>query len=221
LLSLHWTRALRPASLARSYLRCRRGFGTIAAAARPFAAAIDTIAARAGGSQFRQARPATDASALDVDAVIAHAPSLAGGDTLAVDHDLRDYAWLIERAGRRAGGRMLSALVRRGPTVLGWYVAHLDDEGGADVAQLAASRATIADVLDQLFHEAWRHGAVSVNGRVDGRFLQALSDKYCLFHRRGPWMLVRSRTPELLQAFLTGATSFSRLDGEWSLRFQS
>jgi hypothetical protein len=50
--------------------------------------------------------------------------------------------------------------------------------------------------------------------------MQVLSDKYCLFHRRGPWLLVRARRPELLTAFQTGRAAFSLIDGEWSLRFQ-
>jgi hypothetical protein len=70
-----------------------------------------------------------------------------------------------------------------------------------------------------MFYDAWARGAFVVHGRLDPRFMQTLSDKYCLFHRRGPWMLINARQPELLQSFYTGAAGFSRLDGEWSFRF--
>ena len=50
--------------------------------------------------------------------------------------------------------------------------------------------------------------------------MQALSDKYCLFHRRGPWVLIKANQPELLHSLESGATCLSRFDGEWSLRLQ-
>jgi hypothetical protein len=140
---------------------------------------------------------------------------------LRVDYDEPTLQWLLDRAANRTvGGRLLGAVVKNGAAVLGWYIAHLDRDGTADVAQLAARPDSIHDVLDHLFYQAWRQGAISATGRLDARFMQALSDKYCFFHRRGPWVLIRAKRPELLHAFDTGTTSFSRLDGEWSLRYQ-
>lgn len=222
LLSLYWTRPLRPARMAMSYLRERRGFAPIAAAGRPFASVADTLAVRLPGSQFRQVAPAAAAEALCARAVVAHAPELCGAAALRVEYDDHTFQWLLDRAaGQTPDGRLLSAVVKNGSTILGWYIAHLDRDGGADVAQLMASRSSIDEVLDHLFYHAWQQGAVSVTGRMEPRFMQALSDKYCLFHRRGPWVLIKAKRPELLHAFQTGATSFSRFDGEWSLRYQS
>ena len=51
------------------------------------------------------------------------------------------------------------------------------------------------------------------------RDVQALTDRYCLLHRRGPWVLVNARHPELLRPFETGEASFTRFDGEWCLGF--
>jgi hypothetical protein len=103
--------------------------------------------------------------------------------------------------------------------VAGWYICHLDGTGQAEVVQLAATASSIGTVLDHLFHNAWRQGATAVRGRLDARFTQALSDRYCLFHRRGPWVLIKANRPELLSSFHTGNSAFSRMDGEWSLRF--
>jgi hypothetical protein len=103
--------------------------------------------------------------------------------------------------------------------VLGWYIGRLGDDGVVETLQLAATPASVGDVLDQLFHRAWRHGAVAVTGRLEPRFLQALSDRYCVFHRRGPWVLFHSTRPRLVEAFHAGEACLSRLDGEWSLRF--
>ena len=100
-------------------------------------------------------------------------------------------------------------------------VAPVDVQMGdePDRSFAAHEHATRREVLDHLFYHAWRQGAVAVTGRLDPRFMQALSDKYCLLHRRGPWVLVKANKPELVRAFETGTAWFSRLDGEWSLRF--
>jgi hypothetical protein len=51
------------------------------------------------------------------------------------------------------------------------------------------------------------------------RFLRALADKDCLFHRRGPWVLLKARERELLQPLDSGDAFFSRFDGEWCLGY--
>jgi hypothetical protein len=134
-------------------------------------------------------------------------------------YDERECQWLLDRSRQRWGGRALNALVKNGSQVLGWYIAHLTPGGVVDVAQLKASPATIHALLDHLFYDAWRNGGVTVTGRLEPRFMQALSDKYCVFHRRGPWVLIKANKPELLNALDSGAACFSRFDGEWSLRF--
>jgi len=217
---MYWTRALRPAEVGLSFLRERPGFAPLATALQPLAMAADGLAARLPASQFRQQPPATSAEPLFAQTVVAHASQVCGDTSLRVDYDEQTFQRLLDRtAHRRPGGRALHAVVKSGATILGWYVAHLDAAGAVEVAQIAANTKTIADVLDQLFHAAWREGAVSVTGRLDPHFLQALSDKYCLFHRRGPWVLIKANTPELLRALESGNTSLSRFDGEWSLRF--
>jgi hypothetical protein len=220
LLSIYWTRPLRPARLAMSCLRQRPGFAACAAAGSPLASVADSVAARLPGSHFRLVKPAVAAEHLCARTVVAQTPEFCG-PALRVEYDERVVQWLLDRAATRtSGGRVLNAVVKNGSTIAGWYIAHLDRDGVADVAQLAASPSSIDAVLDHLFYHAWRAGAVSVTGRLDARFMQALSDKYCLFHRRGPWVLVKANTPELLHSLQSGATCFSRFDGEWSLRFQ-
>jgi len=216
LLSLYWTRALRPAQLGLSFAGGRRALAPLAAIGTPFAALADALAVRAPGSQFRLAPPLTTAEPLFAQTVVTHTPEFCG-DALRVEYDEQAFQRLLDRTTRR--GRLLNAVVKNGASVLGWYIAHVDATGAAEVAQLAATAATIHDVLRHLFHHAWREGAVSVTGRLDPRFMQPLSDQYCLFHRRGPWVLIKANQPELQRALDSGATCLSRFDGEWSLRF--
>ena len=220
LLSLHWTRPLRPARLALSFLRNRPAFAPLAAVAGPFASIADGLAARVPSSQFRQRPPRAESADLRSSAVLSHEQEFAGTGAIRVEYDEPGLAWLLARAVKReAGGALKTAIVRGDDRLLGWYIWHLDPNGTADVLHIAATPASIHDVLDRLFYDAWQAGAVAVAGRLEPRFLQALSDKYCLLHRRGPWTLVHTRCPDLLRAFWTGNVSFSRLDGEWCLAF--
>jgi hypothetical protein len=217
--SLYWTRPLRPARLAISLARQRRTLAPLAIAASPLATAIDLLAARMPGGHFRQSEPRVQAEELSAKTVVAYAQDLYRDETLWVEYDDRTFQWLLDRATqRRSGGRLLKAAFRRKLNVVGWYVCHLDPAGQAEVVHLAATASSINDVLDHLFYHAWRNGAVAVNGRLDPRFMQVLSDKYCLFHRRGPWVLINARRPELLASFHTGKAALSPLDGEWALR---
>ena len=220
LLSMYWTRALRPAQLGLSCVRRGRGLTMIAKASQPLAIAADALAARMPVSHFRQRRPSAAAEPMFAQTVVAHANETCGDGPLRVEYDEQTFQRLIDRTARRsAGGHALNAVVKDGATVLGWYIAHIDAAGNAEVAQIAASARTIHAVLDHLFYSAWRDGAVSVGGRLDPRFTQALSDKYCWFHRRGPWVLIKAHAPDLLRAIESGNTCLSRFDGEWSLRF--
>jgi hypothetical protein len=75
-------------------------------------------------------------------------------------------------------------------------------------------------VLDHLLHETWLAGITAVKGRLDPALAQVCSDRYCLFTRRGPWLVVHAREPELAQMFHRGEALFSPLDGEFTARFR-
>jgi hypothetical protein len=218
--SLHWTRPLRPARLALSLLRSRGPLAPWAAMAGPLARVVDALAARISPSHFHQSPPRVSAEELSEETVLAYLPEFGGVESLRVDYDAGTLRWVLERAQQRCGGgRLQKIAVRNERTILGWYVYRLDADGVADVLQIAARPSSIHDVLDHLFWQAWRQGALAATGRLEPRFVQAFSDKYCLFHRRGPWMLVASKNPALVQPFLRGDAFMSRLEGEWCLRF--
>jgi hypothetical protein len=220
LLSLHWTRPLRPARLALSLMRNRRALAPFAMAAAPLAAVADLAVTQLPSSQFRQ--PRTDSSSPEMDSaeMLAEERRFLGTAALRVEHDEPAFSWLLKRAAK-SSGTLHTTVVSRGGRLEGWAVWHLDRNGTAEVLQLAATEQSIDRVLGQLFYETWKAGAVAAAGRLDPQFVQALSDRYCLFHRRGPWTLVHARRPELLQPFWTGTASFARLDGEWPLAFSA
>ena len=208
------------AGLVRSWLRNRRPLTPLAALTAPLMALADTIAVRTASSPFSTPAPRGVADDLSEETFLQHWPRLAGPGSLRADYDDRALRWLMECARqRKVGGRLQATVIQHEGTILGWYIYHLNRDGGADVLQIAATASSIQDVLDHLFHQAARQRAVAVTGRLEPRFLQALSDNYCFFHRRGPWMLVHSRRPELVRCFENENAFLSRLDGEWSLGF--
>jgi hypothetical protein len=107
----NWTRPLRPARLAMSFLRERPGLAPFAVAARPFTSALDTLATRVPGSHFRQIACADGAEEVCADAMAACAPDLHGDGRLRVEYDARTVEWLLDRAGNRRG-RVLKAAFR-------------------------------------------------------------------------------------------------------------
>jgi hypothetical protein len=150
--------------------------------------------------------------------VLAYLPEFLRAGALHVEYDERTLRWVLARVRqRRPDDIFRAAVIRNGQRTIGWYIFHIDPSRMANVLQVVANPATIGEVLDHLFFEAAAQGAVAVSGRLEPAFLQALSDKYCVLHRRGPWVLLNSRRAELVHSFQSGDAMFSRLDGEWSL----
>jgi hypothetical protein len=219
LMNLSWTRVLRPAGFLRSHARQRRGLAAIAALSRPLTSGIDAVASRLPTALLRRCQATGREGELSARTAVAQLPLLAGPSTLRVEYDCRMFQWLLERAATQSGNdRLLTGMVWAGREVAGWYIAHLRRDGVADVAQIAASPSSVRDVIDHLFARAWEAGAVAVTGRLEPRFMDALADRYALFHR-GPWTVIRATRPEILGAFESGAVAFSSFDGEWPLRF--
>jgi hypothetical protein len=218
--SLYWTRPLRPGRLALSLLRDRPRLVPLAVAAKPLARLVDEIATRVPQNHLFEL--GSDLSAGDdlIESVLTCLPTLVGARSLRVDYDAPTFRWLLERARQKKGsGSLHAAVVKDGDRIVGWYVYHLERDQIATVLQVAAETDAVRTVLDQLFWQAGHHGAIAVTGRAEPRYLQDLSESYCLFHRRGPWVLLNARQQALLRSFETGDAWFSRLDGEWCLGF--
>jgi hypothetical protein len=217
--SIYWTRPLRPARLALSFLRKRHALAPLAAVAGPPSFLVDALAVRMPRSLFFQPHPGDAAEDLRAETVLPRMAEFAP-DLLRVEYDDCTFEWLLKRASERRGDGVLhKTVVRNGETIRGWYLYHLDQRGAANVLQIAVKPSSVREVLDCLFHDAWQHGATVVTGRLEPRLLEALSDKLCFFNRRGSWMLVNAKRRELLRAFQDGDAFFSRFDGEWCLGF--
>lgn len=218
-LSMHWTRVLRPAGFAASFLRARRRCRPLARVLASCAPTADRLVARMRRTPFHQPPTFSPPEEITAAIVVAHQEEFCHPSAFRVDHDERSLQWLLDRAARASvDHHPVTGVVTGGGRVRGWYIAALNREGLCDVVHLAAVRTAPREVLEAVFQHAWRRGAVAVSGRADVRLMSALSDANCVFHQRGHWMLVNTSSADMLRAFESGSVCFARLDGEWALR---
>src|SRR5207302_6990008 len=72
----------------------------------------------------------------------------------------------------------------------------------------------ITELLNHLFDHARRRGAAALHGRMEPRFMQALSDRYSIFHDRASSILFHARNPAAKAALLAGDGFLTRRSEE-------
>ncbi len=208
--SLHWIRLLRPAQ---GLLGLARGrWRKLSAMAAPFAAMLD--ACLPGRSRAPYAVEPLDAAALR------GALGELRQYTLKPDYDPDSLEWLLAQArAKRRHGELQACLAReRGGRIAGWFLYYLNG-GVSQVLQLGARRGCLEPMLEQLSHHARERGARALEGRMDPGLAPALQGRRVLLQNRGIWTLLHAREQALLVPFLRGDAFFSRLEGEWWMRF--
>jgi len=116
-------------------------------------------------------------------------------------------------------GRLFKVVVKdNSGQIAGWFIYNIEPTGYSHVAQIAANEKTIVNVLQQLFHHAQRHGAVSLNGRVPPKFLREFSrEGKCDIHCHAQVALIHSKNPEIMRAFERGEAFLTDFEGEGCL----
>ncbi len=220
---IHWTCVLRPACFLNWRLGQRELLRPMARLAGPLCGALDSallrLPRRPGpppAPPSLQAEPASPESLLEC------AGALWDNGRLRPQYELRSLRWLMNRASFPGSGGSLHGVVLRngGAEIAGWYLYYLSRGRLGEVLQMGARRASAGDVLEHLCHHAFQQGASALRGRLEHSFLGDLLEHKGF--QLGPrfWMLVHSRHQALLEATHRGEQALSRLDGEWSLRFQ-
>lgn len=216
LYGLQWQRPLRPAQWALQML-ARRSLGAVSLVGAPVAALADAYLA---GRAALGRRATLREEPLDTEGLLAALDELAAGVALRPQYDHRSLGWLLGQArAKRRHGELQSTLLRgTDGQVAGWFLYYLS-RGTSRVLQLHARKGSEAAVLEGLLHHAWRCGAAAIEGRMEPRFALALSERRCIFRGRGVHALIHARDPAVLAALECGDAFFSRLEGEWWMRF--
>ena len=140
---------------------------------------------------------------------------------LQPQYDLDAFRWLLRQAAeKKMYGALRKAVLRdsRGE-IIGWYLYYLKPGQIGEVLQFGGRPKTIQKVLNHLFYDAWRQGAVALSGETEPRFAKDLAKARCEFALPGYGVLMQSKNPDLLNAVHRGNAFLSRLEGEWWARF--
>jgi hypothetical protein len=216
LYSLQWRRLLRP--LQSTLQRVTSPHGRAAALlAAPVAFLADAYAA-----YYRSLRrpSALTEEPLESATLLDGLNNLERRFALSPHYTLGALEWLLgEARAKRRHGDLQSRVLRDGNgAIAGWYLYYANG-GTSKVLQLHAREGAERAVLDHLFQDAWRRGSTAIEGRMEPRLARFLGERHCLFHSTSMYALIQARQPETLAALARGDAFFSRLEGEWWMRF--
>ena len=215
LYSLQWRRLLRPAQSALQ--RASSPHGRAAALlATPVALLADAYAAHYRA--LRRPSPLVEAP-LDATAMLDGLDRAARQVALSPQYDPASLAWLLGHArAKRRHGELQACILRDTRGVAGWFIYYLNG-AMSRVLQVHATEGAERAVLDHLFQHAWRRGAAAIEGRMEPRLASMLGQRHCLFLSTTVFALIHSGNADLLGALARGDAFFSRLEGEWWMRF--
>jgi hypothetical protein len=222
LYSMHWTRPLRPATLALSLLhRGRSRPQALHAMTRPISGLLDGVAARLRPNRFHRQDAQLSDEPLQPVQMLRHLPEAMSGNALQPVYDEAALTWLLDQANRktRHGAMRARAVVDTQRRLLGWFLYYWRRGGPAEVLQIAARHGHYDAVFRRLLRDAWRHGCTALRGRLDPHYAQELSDRHCWLRREGSFTLFHSRHADVCAALHRGDAFLSRLEGEWWMRF--
>lgn len=216
---LSWIRPIRPVRSALAYAAWRRpGLRPLAALGKPFAAAADACLTRLPPLRCR---PGLHEEDLDTAKLLAAFDELGQQFTLRPVYDYGSLDWLLgQLEAKRRHGSLQARLVRDdGGKVAGWFLYYLNS-GLSRVLQLTARKDTAGVVLEHLFRHAADRGATALEGRIEPRFTFDMGNRQCFFRSSAELTLLHARDPAIMASLMHGDAFFTRLEGEWWLRFQ-
>lgn len=209
---LEWLRVLRPAGLA-AHLAARR-LPPLRFLQVP-GAALDPLLARLGRLPPPLAAPGAEGADVAPEELAQVVPRAVEGFALRPEFDAPTLRWLLSHAARKEqhGAPLARIVTLGGGRPAGGYLAHLRPRGMLRVMQVFAAPQDAEAVVDDLLAQAWRLGAVAVAGRCQPELMETLQQRRCLF-RHGGFTMVRSRSPELMDAAVGGNAWLNGLAGE-------
>jgi len=218
--STHWMRPLRPARAALAMVESRAPSGTVVRALSPIARVADAMVTKAI-RRFRPAPPSGSRELLSEQMLLSCLTDAAHRCSMGPAYDAQSVSWMLERVRGHANHGPVRALVVRDDAnaIAGWFIYHARPTGTSEVLQMGAEPRQHRLVLDHLLDDAWQQDVELLSGRFEPAFGPQLSENGCLLYRRGYWTLVHAKQQDVCHALQRGDAFFSRLEGEWCLRF--
>lgn len=222
LYSMSWLRPLRPTQYAISLVEKKYSW---LALFRPVSRVIcrlsDAVLTRAF-KRYQITPPSLEAAEPDTETLRACITRVSATDLLRPEYDSQVFEWLMHRAADiTRPGKLQKVICRNSSGVVqGWYLYYLKPDGVSEVIQIKALKTAVEKVLDHLCLHAYSHGATAITGRLDHKFMQALSKNNCLINFGNQWFLMHARDPAILQAVYQGDAFITPLDGEWCTSFR-
>jgi len=220
--SVSWARPLRPSHYvvhAASSVMGPALSASLKFVAKPFCSLVDSVAGRF--RPFRQTASPLHGVELDAETLLQCMKEFRGHFSLSPEYDIHSLNSLLafmEKMHPRMDLRKVVVSDDR-QKVVGWYIYYVKSGAVAQVVQIGGERKFTKDVLDHLFHDAWKRGAIALHGVVRSDLMPDFWEKNCFFTCRSGWTLAHSSNPELLELLDRGDASLSRLDGEWCLDY--
>ena len=148
-------------------------------------------------------------------------PEVMHATALLPAYTATSIRWLLEQVAlkRDRGAVRGVALVDSRGMIAGWFIYLANRGGTGDVVQIVANDVSYPDVLAAMFHDARTQGVTALEGRASFGIAAALEPRFARVRRAGPWALVHSRRPEIIDAITSGDALLSRLEGEWWMSF--
>lgn len=225
LYSQRWIRMLRPVQQAvasigkHSFIGRSEKLNFALRFLNPPARLVDSTAARFLPRFFPESATSLIGESLRVETVLEYLPQFTKGLMLRPDYDEKTLTWLLAQARKyTAYGELISTQLRDDHgEIAGWYLYYLKNGGMSEVIHLAARKKSEGDILDHLLEHARSHGANTIAGRVEPRWMQEMADRGCFFGRIGRLTLIQSHNSDILNAIHRGDAFLTQLEGEWCL----
>ncbi|HET6491475.1 MAG TPA: GNAT family N-acetyltransferase [Burkholderiales bacterium] len=228
LYGLDWSRVLRPVQYAMAQVKRRKpSLLRMAGVLQPLCRLIDTIIVHSGVGRWLRLYWLPEVTDVTVDeepsadTVLWCVRNLSGKRALEPEYEADCFRWLLKKAAEKTfHGDLRKGVVRdTHGEILGWYLYYLRRGEAGQVLQFGGRPKHIRKVLDCLFLQARKQGAVAVCGGLEPRFSRELAERRCGFAWSGCGVLVQSKKPEVLSAIHRGDAFLTRLEGEWWARF--
>ena len=221
---IKWVRPLRPALYA-LHMMSRSGksglSGAWGHACRILSKTLGAAATTISLERLRRPPDGITEEELDIDTLLRSClPDSSAPYSLRPEYNRESLIWLLDFMTQMKAYGNLRRVALRDATggLIGWFIYYVKRGGVAEVVQMGAAKRHMKTVLDYLFWDARRRGAIGAHGRLEIRHAQELSESRCFFWGTTP-LLFRARDPELARLVQQGEAFLSRLDGEWCLKY--